>query len=88
MRKIAAHQLEAPLDDVIYDKSIATMRSTLDTACAIEADAVIFHVGSHLGAGFDAGLARVVAALQQILERAKGDTWLCMENGSIYAAQE
>ena len=70
----------AAADDEIYDKSVATMRTTMDVASAIGADAVIFHVGSHLGAGFDAGLARVVAALEQILERAEDDTWLLMEN--------
>jgi deoxyribonuclease IV len=72
----------AKLDDTIYDKSVATMRATVDAACAIEADGVIFHVGSHLGAGFDAGLERVVAALDQILERCAGDTWLLMENSA------
>ena len=51
--------LAAP-DDEIYEKSIATMRATVDAAYAIEADAVIFHVGSHLGAGFEAALERVV----------------------------
>ena len=54
--------LAAP-DDEIYEKSIKTMRSTIDAATAIGADAVIFHVGSHLGAGFEAGLKRTVAAL-------------------------
>jgi deoxyribonuclease-4 len=58
------------------------MRTTIDVACAIEADGVIFHIGSHLGAGFDAGLARVVAALEQILERCDGGTWLLMENSA------
>ena len=73
--------LAAP-DDVIYEKSIATMRTTVDAACAIEADGVIFHVGSHLGAGFEAGLDRTCAALAQILERCQGDTWLLMENSA------
>jgi deoxyribonuclease IV len=72
----------ATLDETIYDKSVATMRATVDVACAIEADGVIFHIGSHLGAGFDAGLARVTAALEQILERCAGDTWLLMENSA------
>jgi len=72
----------ATLNDEIYDKSVATMRATVDAACAIEADGVIFHVGSHLGAGFDAGLARVTAALEQILERCAGDTWLLIENSA------
>jgi deoxyribonuclease-4 len=73
--------LAAP-DDGIYERSIQTMRNTMDAASAIEADGVIFHVGSHLGAGFDAGLERTVAALVQILERCEGDTWLLMENSA------
>jgi deoxyribonuclease-4 len=73
--------LAAP-DDTIYEKSIAAMRATVDAACAIEADGVIFHVGSHLGAGFEAGLERTTAALTQILERCEGDTWLLMENSA------
>jgi deoxyribonuclease-4 len=73
--------LAAP-DDEIYEKSIRTMRATVDAACAIEADGVIFHVGSHLGAGFEAGLERTCAALSEILERCAGDTWLLMENSA------
>jgi deoxyribonuclease-4 len=73
--------LAAP-DDEIYAKSVQTMRNTVDAACAIEADGVIFHVGSHLGAGFEAGLDRTCAALAQILERCAGDTWLLMENSA------
>ena len=73
--------LAAP-DDTIYEKSVATMRSTVDTACAIEADAVVFHVGSHLGAGFEAGLERCVPAIAQVLERCSDTTWLLMENSA------
>ena len=73
--------LAAP-DDVIYEKSIRTMQTTVDAACAIEADGVIFHVGSHLGAGFEAGLDRTCEALGQVLERCQGDTWLLMENSA------
>ena len=67
---------------MIYEKSIQALRTTVDAASAIEADGVIFHVGSHLGAGFDAGLERTTAALAQILERCDGDTWLLMENSA------
>jgi deoxyribonuclease-4 len=73
--------LAAP-DDAIYEKSIATLRATIDTASAIGADAVIFHVGSHLGAGFESGVDRTVVALDQILERCDGDTWLLLENSA------
>src|SRR5205085_10077465 len=73
--------LAAP-DDTVYEKSVATMRSTVDAACAIEADAVVFHVGSHLGAGFDEGLERVVPAVAQVLDRCSDTTWLLMENSA------
>ena len=73
--------LAAP-DDGVYTKSVDTMRATVDAACAIEADAVVFHVGSHLGAGFDVGLERVVPALTQVLDRCNDATWLLMENSA------
>ncbi|MGZ4281811.1 MAG: deoxyribonuclease IV [Gaiellaceae bacterium] len=71
--------LASPKED-FYEKSVSTLRSTMDAACAIGADAVVFHVGSHLGSGFEAGLERVVPALAQALERCSETTWLCMEN--------
>jgi len=71
--------LASPKDD-FYEKSVTTLSSTVDTASAIEADAVVFHVGSHLGSGFEAGLERVVPALREALERCSETTWLCMEN--------
>ena len=73
--------LAAP-DDAIYSKSVDTMRSTVDAACAIEADAVIFHVGSHLGGGFETGLERVVPALEQVLDHCNERTWLLVENSA------
>ena len=71
--------LASPKKD-FYEKSVATLRSTVDAACAISAEAVVFHVGSHLGTGFDAGLERVAPALAQALERCNDTTWLCLEN--------
>jgi deoxyribonuclease-4 len=73
--------LAAP-DKAIYKKSVDTMRSTMDAACAIDASGVVFHVGSHLGAGFEAGLKRVVPALERVLERCNDRTWLLMENSA------
>jgi deoxyribonuclease-4 len=73
--------LAAP-DDAIYEKSVDTMRATVDAACAIEAEGVIFHIGSHLGAGFETGLERVVPALKQVLDHCNERTWLLMENSA------
>ncbi|HEU5278970.1 MAG TPA: deoxyribonuclease IV [Gaiellaceae bacterium] len=73
--------LAAP-DDAIYAKSVETMRATVDAACAIDAEAVVFHVGSHLGAGFEAGLERVIPAIEQVLDRCNDRTWLLVENSA------
>jgi deoxyribonuclease-4 len=69
-------------DETVYEKSVRAMQATVDVACAIEADAVVFHIGSHVGAGFEAGLERARAALVQILERCRGETWVCIENSA------
>jgi deoxyribonuclease IV len=71
--------LASPKAD-FYDKSVETLSKTVDAACGIGAEAVVFHVGSHLGAGFEAGVERVVPALRRALERCDETTWLCMEN--------
>ena len=73
--------LAAP-DKEIYKKSTDTMRATVDAACAIDADGVIFHLGSHLGAGLETGLKRVVPALKRVLDRCNEHTWLLMENSA------
>jgi deoxyribonuclease-4 len=67
-------------NDELYEKSTTTLRRTVETGCAIDADAVVFHVGSHLGAGLEAGLDRVVEAVRQVLELCSETTWLLVEN--------
>ncbi|HEU6445977.1 MAG TPA: deoxyribonuclease IV [Gaiellaceae bacterium] len=69
-------------DDELYEKSVSTLRKTVDTACAIGADGVVFHVGSHLGSGFEAGLDRAVPAIETVLERCSERTWLLIENSA------
>ena len=73
--------LAAP-DPAIYSKSMQTMRSTMEASCAIRADGVVLHVGSHLGTGFEAGLERAVPALRQVLELCSDETWLLLENSA------
>jgi deoxyribonuclease-4 len=67
-------------DDELYEKSVAALSNTVDVACAIAADGVVFHIGSHLGAGMEAGLDRVTAAMRKVLDRCMETTWLLMEN--------
>jgi deoxyribonuclease IV len=63
-----------------YKQSVEALRNTVDVACGIEADGVVFHVGSHLGAGFDSAMKLVVRGLNQVLERCNDTTWLLLEN--------
>jgi len=72
----------AATDRDIYEKSVTALCATVDTAVAIEADGVVFHVGSHLGGGLDAALKQVVRGLKKALKRCKGDTWLLIENSA------
>jgi deoxyribonuclease-4 len=67
-------------DAELHAKSVAAMRATLETAAAIGAEAVIFHPGSHLGAGLDAALERVASALAELLPSTTEQLWLLVEN--------
>jgi deoxyribonuclease-4 len=69
-------------DEAMYEKSVATLENTVDVAGAIEAEGVVFHVGSHLGEGFEAGLGRVVPGLERALGRCSDTTWLLIENSA------
>jgi deoxyribonuclease IV len=73
--------LAAP-DDAVYEKSVQAMSNTMEVACGIGADGVVFHVGSHLGSGLEAGLERVLPAMEVLLERSSDETWLLMENSA------
>jgi deoxyribonuclease-4 len=63
-------------------KSVEALRATLDVGGEIGASAVIFHVGSHLGAGFEASLDNVASAIGEVLDGYDGEPWLAMENSA------
>ena len=71
--------LASPKDD-LYEKSVTALCNTVDVGCAIDADGVVFHIGSHLGAGMELGLERVCEAMKKVLDRCSDTTWLLMEN--------
>ncbi len=70
----------ASRDKHVRSKSRAALRATMETAQAIGAEAVIFHVGSHLGSGFKEALRLVKPSLRKLLELTTDDLWLCIEN--------
>jgi deoxyribonuclease-4 len=70
----------ASRDRQIRRKSLLALRSTIETARAIDADSVVFHVGSHLGYGFRDALRAFTPALAELLELTTDRLWLCLEN--------
>jgi len=83
---VACHALYlvnlASRDPDVRAKSQEALRATMETARAIGADAVVFHVGSHLGYGFDDAVEIVTPALSELLELTDDDLWLCVENAA------
>lgn len=69
-------------DRELHRKSVTAMRASMETASAIGAEGVVFHVGSHLGKGLDAGYERAVPALRQLLEQTDERLWLVLENSA------
>jgi deoxyribonuclease IV len=86
VRHVSCHALYlvnlASRDREIRTKSFEALTATMETADSIGADAVVFHVGSHLGYGFDDALDVVAPQLRDLLELTTDDLWLCMENAA------
>jgi deoxyribonuclease IV len=83
---VACHALYlvnlASADKEIRAKSLHALRATMETAREIGAEAVVFHVGSHLGFGFDEAVDVVTPALHELLELTTEELWLCLENAA------
>ena len=73
--------LASPDDDLLR-KSTDTLTAELDLASRIGADGVIFHVGSHMGSGFDHALPRIAAGMLEALDRTPDDALLLLENNA------
>jgi deoxyribonuclease IV len=63
--------LAAP-DDAAFHKSLAAFTDELNRAEALGLDYLVTHPGAHTGSGEAAGLARVVAGLNEALSRCRG----------------
>src|SRR6188472_647075 len=86
VRAVVCHALYlvnlAGADREMHEKSVTAMQASLETARAIGADGVVFHVGSHLGKGLAAGYRRAVPALRRLLELTDERLWLVLENSA------
>ena len=86
VRHVSCHALYlvnlASRDREIRSKSFDALQATMETAREIGADAVVLHVGSHLGYGFDDAVKVVAPALRALLELTTDELWLCVENAA------
>jgi deoxyribonuclease-4 len=64
------------------DKSTEALAGDLKLASAIGAKGVIFHVGSHKGAGFAKVLPQIAKALRKVLKETPDDAWIILENSA------
>ena len=86
VRHVSCHALYlvnlASRDREVRKKSFEALQATMETARDIGADAVVFHVGSHLGYGFVDAVKAVTPALRELLEQTTDELWLCLENAA------
>ena len=63
-------------------KSTEALIGDLQLASAIGAKGVIFHVGSHKGAGFQQVLPQIGESLRNVLDSTPDDVWIILENSA------
>lgn len=63
-------------------KSAEALAGDLRLASAIGAKGVIFHVGSHKGAGFEQVLPQIADTLRKVLADTPDDAWVVLENSA------
>jgi deoxyribonuclease-4 len=61
-------------DDLIWEKSVALLTWTMRRGSQLGAQYVVFHTGSHRGAGVEAGIARIAQGIEQILRSTEPET--------------
>ncbi len=69
-------------DDELLRKSIDTLTAELELGSRIGATGVIFHVGSHMGSGFEHALPRIADGMREALDRTPDDVQLLIENNA------
>jgi deoxyribonuclease-4 len=63
-------------------KSYEAIVAEMQAASLIGAKGVIFHLGSHKGAGYESCVNQVIDYCQRILEATPDDAWLILENAA------
>lgn len=74
--------LASPKQELLRS-SIESLVHYMELAATLDCDGVVFHPGSHLGAGFDAVLPQVGAAIREVIGRSPpGRALLLVENSA------
>ncbi|MEG3594165.1 MAG: deoxyribonuclease IV [Chloroflexota bacterium] len=69
-------------DSQLLQKSITSLVEHMHAASRLKAKGVIFHCGSHKGAGFEAIFEQAVNCLETVLEQTPNETLLIIENSA------
>ena len=64
----------------LVEKGVQSLINYMHLAAAIDAGGVIFHPGSHKGAGYEAILQQTTSAIQRVLENSPEGPFLTLEN--------
>lgn len=67
-------------DPSLVEKGIGSLINYMHLAAEIDAGGVIFHPGSHKGAGYEGILERVIAAIEKVLANSPEGPYLTLEN--------
>ncbi len=63
-------------------KSLDALIHDMNVCHTLGSKGVIFHIGSHRGAGYDQVFGQVVESVRRIVEATPEDTWLILENAA------
>ncbi len=69
-------------DKALLGRSVGSLKQYLNWAGTLGVEGTVFHVGSHLGVGFDAVLKQVCRLMREALEAAPNRSLLIMENNA------
>ena len=64
----------------MLEKGIQSLVNYMNLAAEVEAGGVIFHPGSHKGAGYEGIFDQTVSSIERVLENAPDGPQLCLEN--------
>src|SRR5436309_15409648 len=69
----------ASSDEALLARSLDALVGDMKAASLIGAKGVIFHIGSHMGAGYDAKLSQLVDYVRMVDDNTSDDAWMILE---------